>query len=138
LTRGSSGGKRLTHLVPHADNVVTEFDPVAGLAENFPANPLKLLTGARASRNPARACQRLMLPGPGALALVALECRQTGYQQPGTARGPQAHIHIVELARRRLGTEDMHHALTQAGIKHRIVDRPVAIGRAVRIRIMQE
>ena len=65
----------------------------------------------------------------------------TGYgadQQPGITGRPQAHVHLIELAGRGLGTENVDNALAETRIENRIVDGFITIGGFLGVCIVNE
>ena len=74
------------------------------------------------SRHHARPRQRLMLPGPGLVALVVGEGFEGADQQAGAAAGPQAGIDFVQIAGPGARGQPIDNALHQFGEKAGIVD----------------
>ena len=70
----------------------------------------------------ARPHERLAFPRPSVFLLVAGEPGHGAHHRAGAAGGPQAHVHLVELAMRRRHGERMEESAHQA------VQRPVLGG----------
>ncbi len=91
-------GVAVVHLAAHRDDLLAQLREIAAPGEHVAADGLEALADRAIAGAEAGAGQRLVLPGPGRVALVGLEGRQRGDQQAGGAVGPQPQVDLEEQA----------------------------------------
>ena len=79
----------------HIDDVAGQLRAVALGSQYLLADRVKRLFERSAAGHPARADQRLMLPGPRVFELITLEGVARGYQQAGRTLWTQPRIDFV-------------------------------------------
>ena len=136
--RGIAAVEFGAHLPPHRRHIDAELRGIAWHSQHLAAQCVKCCEQAGIPHDPSRAHQGLMLPGPGALALILAEAGKAGHQQ---ALGPiraQPHIDIEQAPRARAHTQQGHDLLTQSCIPARRIQRPCTIRLCVQWCIEQE
>ncbi len=126
------------HLGAHFTHFDTQLLKVARLPQHLRPHLLERLANPRATHQHARADQCLVLPGPGLALLVAFECAQRADQQARGTRGPQTHVHVIQLARVGLGGQQVNDALPQPREELRTVDGLGTVGFGLRVAIVDE
>src|SRR3546814_459870 len=133
-----AGPEVVAHLRAHVADFATQRIQITFTTEHTGAHPFEVGGQLRTANQHPRTHQRLVLPGPGFLTLVALEGTEGADQQPGSAGRTQAHVHLVQLAGGSLGSQQMNDALTETGKELRGVDGLGAIGLGGRVAVMDE
>ena len=107
--------------------------------QHLDAQRLEALAQLGRAGHSARMQQRLMLPGPGLVALIFGKRIDAGYQHAGLAARAQAHIHFVQPSRGRIHRQQVHHALREAQKEHLVIQLTAACGLLLQAaRIMQK
>ena len=103
LRSNSVGGVRMAGVHPpaHLDDVAAELAAIARQAQDRLALRLERRADRCVAGDEARARQRLVLPRPRVLALVAPECRKARHDEALRAVGPQPQVGVVQRGRRR-------------------------------------
>src|SRR4029079_5220584 len=71
--------------------------------------------------------QRLMLPDPRVLFLIAIEPVHAAHEQPGSAARAEPRVDVVETGRARPDREEMHQPLHEPSKEALVVERRLAI-----------
>ncbi len=117
-----------THARAHLQHVGVEHGVVARACEGIGAHPLEVGQQRGIAGDRAGAHQCLVLPGPGAFALVFGVAGQGGDQRTLATVRAQAHVDVVQAAGSGDRPEHRHHLLRQARIPTAGIERtrPVA------------
>ncbi len=126
------------HAPAHRRHVRAQRRLRARTRQHLRAQRLEIGGKRRIPGDRARAHQRLVLPGPGALALVVAEAGETGHQQALGAVRAQAHVHVEQTAGTGAHAQQRHQLLPQARIPARRVQAARAGGLRLRRGVVQE
>ena len=126
------------HAGPHLHHLVAQHAALARTRQRRRADVLERLQQRGVAGHAARAHQRLVFPCPRALALVLAEAGQRRDQQTLGAIRAQAHVHVVQPARRGYRAEQRDDLLRQPRIPATGFHRACAVGLRPRRCIEQE
>ncbi len=119
--RGAGARACLRHLL-------AQIGAPHGAFEHLDAHRFDARHQCRIAGHRARMQQRLVLPGPGFLELVAAEGLDAGHQHAALARGPQPHVDLVQPAGSRMHGQQVDQPLRVAQEEHLVVHRRRGIG----------
>src|SRR6185437_966061 len=111
------------HALAHAAHLLAQAFAPHVVTQHVQAYRLEARAQLIRAGHGARMQQRLVLPGPGILALVVGERLDAGDQQASLAARAQPHVDLVETAGGGVHGEEVHDALRQAYEKQLVVDR---------------
>ena len=111
-----SVGMAGVHFLAHGAHFFDQLRRGAWKSEDVAALGLESGADARVARAVARAGQRLVLPHPGAAALVVGERSQAGDEQAAVAIGPQARVDFEQASGGGLRIDESDQALRQARV----------------------
>src|SRR6185312_13963342 len=124
------------HALAHRPHLVAQGLAPDRMAQRLETSALELRAECGGAGDRTRMQQRLMLPGPRFMALVLGEGIDLRDEQSAFTARPQAYVHLIEAACRRVHGEKMHQPLGEAHEEQGIVDRPYGgpgSARAVRL-----
>ena len=102
------------HLCPHRQHVRAQLGRITLHGQDIRHDPIQCRAGLGRAEHRAGAGQRHVFPGPGILALIALEAAQAYRDRPLRAGGTQPHIDLIQRARRRRDRQRGDDPLRQA------------------------
>ena len=136
--RGRRGTQVIAHFLPHDDHLTRQSFFITLGTQDLGTQCCKAFGQPLTANQGPRANQRLMLPGPGFVTLIARKRGQRADQQARVTRGTQAHVDLVQRARHGLGVEHMNDALAQAGKELAALNGPGAVGFRLRIAVVDK